>query len=387
MTLIYDAGLEDKPSTHVFAIGVGSYPHLNGGDEDRKAKNTLSLGQLFSPPTSMKTFVEWFFNPSFGFNNPDAPLSTVRCLASSVSPIQIQTSIELSDPISTANLDNIENEFAAWVDDLKKNENNVGIFYFCGHGIMVENHYLLAEDFGNPMSLKPFKYAFDITMTMRALDREINGSIYYFIDACKEISSELALSLGTGPDSLININIKNRVMRKYSCCLSATGDGKLAYAPLNGQVSRFTNSLLRALSGYCGSRVPGQKFWQINGESLGNSINAILDYEWSLEKNSKNFQICDISTSGKVVSFHITNTKPKVTLSVNLNPETNRHLYKIYAESATTVVSQEWKNECFITDVPTGQYKIGAIHANGIDQDTRPDQDVLPPHYNLVLNG
>jgi Caspase domain len=197
VTLIFDSGLEHSPSTHVLAIGVGRYPHLLGG-EAALAANPLGLRQLTSPPVSLRAVSDWFMRPlihagQVGFVNEDAPLGTLHAVASAFQSVEVLTPNGLIGA-PPATMANIEAAFASWLQCLKRNPSNLGVFYFCGHGIMVSDHYLLAEDFG--AGLNPWSKAFDISNTIRAVEREVGGALYFFIDACREVSRELALSVG-----------------------------------------------------------------------------------------------------------------------------------------------------------------------------------------------
>lgn len=65
------------PATHVLVIGVGDYPHLNGGT------GTLTelhggMGQLTSCPESARAFATWVISDL----NAPAPLASVSLLLS-----------------------------------------------------------------------------------------------------------------------------------------------------------------------------------------------------------------------------------------------------------------------------------------------------------------
>lgn len=139
---------------------------------------------------------------------------------------------------------------------LKHHPDNIGVFYFCGHGVMASDHYLLAEDFGRS-NAQPWAQAFDISTTIRAIEREVPGAVFYFIDACREIARDVAMTLGADPNALQFADLSKKVIRKSATVIYATGEGELAFAPKGGQVSRFTSALLCAMSGYCGIKSPG----------------------------------------------------------------------------------------------------------------------------------
>ena len=61
--------VHDQPvpgsATHAIVIGVGTYPHLNGGT-DALRRNTTAWGSFTSPPISARTIANWLilFRPS-----------------------------------------------------------------------------------------------------------------------------------------------------------------------------------------------------------------------------------------------------------------------------------------------------------------------------------
>src|SRR5262249_42476040 len=155
-------------------------------------------------------------------------MASIEALASSEAAITITTPGGAVTP-DPATLDNIERAFDAWIGRVASADANIGILYYCGHGIMVADHYLLAEDFGKS-SQRPWGQAFDISNTLRAAEREVKGALFFFIDACKEISREQALSLGANPTALKAVDLTKPVIRSASSLIEATGEGKLAFA-------------------------------------------------------------------------------------------------------------------------------------------------------------
>ncbi len=389
MTQVFDSGRGNSPSTHVLAIGIGNYPHLLGGDKKLAAK-PLGLKQLESPPVSLKALLDWFLGPanvpqSVGFANGEAPLGTIHALASARQPVSIDTP---NGPIilDRAIKDNIDNAFASWLDAVKRNDSNIGVFYFCGHGVMVSDHYLLAEDFGE--SLQAWAKAFDVSSTIRAVEREINGALYIFLDACREIPRELALSVGANPQSLMSVDLTKKIARKSAVSISATGEGELAFAPPGGEVSRFSKALLRALSGFSGMKKAGQLAWEVDGETLASAIRKILEYEWerAQNQNAGRLQVCEQLINGRSVPLLRLSTAPKVAVEVNYLPEAMRVKYQLYVRSAQQSVVQTKENRSLEAELPMGVYAVGAVDPDGVySPDIRQDEDLRPPYYNLNL--
>jgi len=136
MSLVYHSQASKKEpnsvGTHVLTIGIGEYPHLDGGT----GKRTPALpgrGQLSAPPVAAQAIASWFIRGDLGkgFNNPDAPLAGVDLL---VSPWSEFVSPAGSKPSSDeATSERISSVFREWLSKLQLNERNVGVLYYCGH--------------------------------------------------------------------------------------------------------------------------------------------------------------------------------------------------------------------------------------------------------------
>lgn len=393
MTLLRDSTVQGQAGTHVLAIAVGSYPFLLGGNK-KLTNKPMGLKQLKSPPVSVKALVDWLLTPpgmngTAGFVNAQAPLATVAALASSADPLLIDTpggQLQL-DP---ATKDNIQTAFEEWVDRLKSHPDNVGVFYFCGHGLMVSEHYLLAEDFGRS-NAQPWLQAFDISTTIRAVEREVAGSVYFFIDACREISRDLAMSLGAEPSALMQVDLTKKVARKYVTAIYATGEGELAFAPQGGEVSRFTAALLCAMSGYCGIKAAGSATWNVDGESIAYAVRQLLDYD-ALEmagKPGSGKQVSEQAVQGSSVPLLRITTAPKVKVRLDLSPAQRRALYEMYVLSAKgNRVAQQLLDQAFKVEVTRGFYEVGAQDpAGALPHVFLLEEEFVPPMYTFTLQS
>lgn len=80
------------------------------------------------------------------------------------------------------------------------------------------------------------------------------------------------------------------------------------------------------------------------------------------------------------------NSSPKVAVEVTYTPETKRALYELYLQSTAMRIAQTQLDKPFEVDVPMGIYSVGAIDPSGVLQaDVRPNEDLRPPRYNVVL--
>jgi hypothetical protein len=384
MSLIHDTAQPGVAGTHVLAIGVGRYPHLLGGDGQLAAK-PLGLRQLQSPPVSLQHFLRWCFAPADtgGFSNASAPLASVEVLVSSAQPLPIDTAggMQTAD---AATRQNIQDAFESWLQRLRAHPDNIGVFYFCGHGIQVSDHYLLAEDFGRS-AVQPWANAFDLSNTVRAVEREVAGSVFYFIDACREISRDVAMTLGADPHALLAADLSKPLLRKSQTQILATGEGELAFASQGGQVSRFTAALVSALSGYCGIREAGSATWQVSGESLATAVRSLLEFETLLTPSRK--QVSEQQVAGTAVPLLRLNRVPQVRVMLDLTPPQYRSRYELFLQSVKGGrVAQRLLDQVFRVDLPRGFYDVGALDPNGtLPLLLHAEEELMPPAYALTL--
>jgi hypothetical protein len=391
VTLIYqNAALgAEQSGTHVLAIGVGRYPHLLGGDAET-AERSLGLRQLESPPESLKAVLDWFLRPNFvagsvGFTNPSTPLASVEALVSTDEPF-VMDDLPETPAIHAATRENIQEAFEAWLARLKSHPDHIGVFYFCGHGFMVAEHSLLAEDFGYS-NAQPWSSAFNVSSTIRAVEREVSGSLFFLIDSCRGIAREVALTLGADPHALLAVDLTKAVSRKSMTAIYAAGEGELAFAPRGGAVSRFTSALLYALSGYCGVRKPGVSTWNVDGEGLASAVRLLLEFEGRERTSSR--QVSAQTVQGSPVPLLQLATLPKVKVWLDLLPSDRRALYELYLKSFTgDRYAQSLLNQVFEVDVPRGFYEVGAQDPHGaLPAVKHPAEDLSPPVYVLTMEA
>lgn len=393
MTLLHDTGLPAQAGTHVLAIGVGSYPHLLGGSK-KLANKPLGLKQLQSPPVSVKKLLDWFLAPvlvpgAAGFSNAAAPLASVEALASSAPGTTIDTPGG-AVALDAATRQNVQDAFEAWLDRVKAHQDNVGVFYFCGHGLMASEHYLLAEDFGRS-NAQPWAQAFDVSTTIRAVEREVPGTVYYFIDACREIARDVAMTLGADPNALVAVDLNKKVVRKSVTAIYATGEGELAFAPQGGEVSRFTSALLCAMSGYCGIKPPGAATWNVDGEGIAAAVRQLLEFD-ALDIKGKagaGKQVSEQAIQGSPVPLLRLASAPKVKVWLDLTPSQRRALYELYLVSANgNRVAQTLLDQVFRIEVPRGFYEVGAHDpAGALPAVVHAEEELVPPMYSLTLQS
>jgi hypothetical protein len=347
----------------------------------------MGLGQLTSPPISAKAVADWFlariYKPTtpFGFSNPTAPLSSVDVLLSPSGAYKRPDGNSID--VDIADKAHVEQSFEQWRQRLVGNPASIGVMYFCGHGVMSANQYLLTADFGdNPGN--PWSKAFDLSLTVRALEREVPGPLYFLVDACRQVPKTFAATLGANPQALRVVQLNKPLVNSSRLELQAAGEGALAFAVPN-KVSRFTDALLRALSGFCGEKVPGQNVWQTTGEELARSVRHILEQG---NKTVERRQQVEQVLIGPTV-LQVDTTPPRVMVDLDLLPVDRRSAYRLYLRSLKGDASEHdaaaypWR-----LDVPGGFYDVGAkpTEAGAIALISESEQ-LRPPNYEYVFSA
>ncbi|MFL9910439.1 nSTAND1 domain-containing NTPase [Paraburkholderia sp. RL17-337-BIB-A] len=330
MTILYERGTPTSAGTHILVVGVGRYPYLIDGTPGLLADYPLGLGQLSSPPVSAKAFIDWCFAPLFdpaaaGFENPDSPLLSLEGLASSEAPVVVDTPTGSAE-LGLATRSNIQTAFARWRSHVISNDANIGVFYFCGHGVMVNSHYLLAEDFGQNAD-DPWGGAIDISRTIRGVMRAAKGSLYFFIDACRQISRDMNSIEGGEPRALLSFVKRDPVIANAVSLIEATGEGKLAFSLEKGKTSRFSEALLVALSGNCGVHHRDSGTWDVDSVTLASTVRRLLEEG---NKATAYRQFCRPEIEGASVPLLRLRVKPRLAMELPLTiPEIRNGLERL----------------------------------------------------------
>lgn len=377
----------DAPGTHVLIIGVGYYQHLRGGPDSRDRVH-LGLNVLESPPASAMDLARWIIGGDGiggGLNNPNAPLTTLEILVSSQQSEQLDVA-GAQYAIERASLPQVQSGFDRWLEEVRRHPNNVGMLYFCGHGVMGNGpeHILLLDDHGANRN-RPFQTgSFDLSNTVRALWRQVSAQLYIFIDACRTYDRRVGDRMGARPAPLLDDGASSANINRGTTWIESTGEGLPAYGDVNG-VSRFTDALLQALDGYCGAPQPGTPVWLVNGSALSQAVPKLLAMV-NKERGGEP-QACAPHPSGAVdAPLHQTMQIPKVKVEIELSPEALRVLsrYEIHNLVDATVppiiggqVAGIWR-----TEARKGMYEVRIAstkpYASGA-------QFFEPPHYHLPV--
>jgi hypothetical protein len=385
MTLIPLSQTPDaaKPQTHAIVIGVGDYPHLRGGSLYDAAASPVTMGlkQLTSPVVSATAFANWLVTKH---SNPAAPLGSVELL---LSPGDYQPPGEDAPRVTveTATMQNIQNAFDRWYErcdtlngkahDAAKD--NVGIFYFCGHGVEYEVLALLPEDFGASKN-RPWDTSIDFTKTWYGMGDCKAKTQCYFIDACREASIDTLKSKGFSPRPLKTSQSLSFPPRAAPI-LYATPSGQTAQGPPHS-VSYFTEGLIKTFDGLGGDRKVGVK-WKVTPDSLAKAMIHLM---------SKLKHPCATGGTSNIPSvIHEVHDPARSLVYISCRPSQALGVAELSMRKAAATTPQyqrtpqvdPWEHE-----VETGTYDIEVKFSNGeYSNGALSGEIVYPPFYECEL--
>ncbi len=267
MATVYDNVRADRAQLHALVIGVGEYPHLAAGD----APNTLGLPPVASPPVSARLVGEWLLDAG---GCAGAELGSIEFCASAGQRLNGADS-------SPADIASITNAVDAWSRRCDADAEQVGFFYFCGHGIEpLGETVLLANDFGSRPGamwhgLINFTRTFDGMAGCKARRQ------YYFVDCCRQAASAAALDPSFSPAVLAGYGrgAPHKPGDQPRCrpIYYSTVPGSSAYAPAAALPSVYCDFLLDCLRKGTGTRFDGEhQVWNVTADSLGTALRALL---------------------------------------------------------------------------------------------------------------
>lgn len=362
MTLIHESDTRGPlgGGTHVLLIGVGWYRYLKDGDKEKGQAERLSyLGQIDSPPVSAHALANWIIRTPL--TPPRHPLASVELLVSSRDPSHqpFVMADGTSKQIAAATWDGIAAAWTRWRHRCDEHEDNVALFYFCGHGLSQgTSSYLLPEDFGNP-DYTPWDHAIDFGKSWVNLNMYNKAARQYaFVDTClhaerEAIANPRELSHGSSSPGA-----------RSALALHATVPNASAHAPSGAVRSCFASALLEALQGNEAENLSKRGRWRVSLERLSETINRRLRTYRTPCTSQRTYSSGAFILEGE--SLHELSTLParvtvrcqprramaQATLFLTRQPGGADYLTR---EPEFSVELNEW-----VVAVPAGIYQIGA---------------------------
>jgi hypothetical protein len=259
--------------THALVIGVGRYPHLVGGNDPRPDV-AGGMGQLSSPPISARAFADWLLSE---YRFPGKELASVALLLGEERPQPyFDPRTNVGSEVAVATINNIVEAVKSWRGRAHSNPENRLIFYFCGHGVSDGTDMaLLAADFGAD-DLNPMEGALDFRLLQAGLKLCAAGEQMFFVDACRTNTDTLISqwnSAGRAPLGGGRRPPELGVM--LPATYYATLDGARSHAR-PGEVSLFSEALLRSLRGAASDDDEGKGDWRVRTGRLGDAIGHFM---------------------------------------------------------------------------------------------------------------
>lgn len=383
MTVLLDDSA-NQPGTHVLIIGVGTYAFLKGG-KGAEFKHHMSMGQLSSPPESATELTEWFLDAADGFHNPDRPLRSLQLLCSSDDGLTWPAQGGGNTPIERATTANVKKAIAAWVSRANRDEDNLALFYFCGHGLSFgqTQNSLLLESWGeNGLDPMCDALAFD-EMRLGLMQQCKARHQCHFVDACRSVpTKEYRDEFGTRTgEPVVAGGVSNRVRNKIAPVYFATGLASAAYG-LDKQPSLFAQGVLLAFRGTA-SR-DADDHWDVGVSAMAEGINKGVE---SLAFQTQP-QYCQPLEAGQSLILHRLRRDPEVIVKVWMHDETLLGKAVLACTSADMALRKEREPRAvpWWVPLPLGIYNFEALasdnRANVIGKRTK---NIAPPSAEVRL--
>lgn len=365
-------------STHALVIGIGYYPHLIGGDK-RLFENCEGMKQLTSPPHSARKIAEWLIQH---FANPAKELSTVSLLISENEPQQFQAA-RMAQPVvpKPATMANVKKAVKQWKARGDKNQDNLLLFFFCGHGIAQGiDVALLMQDFGKDPD-SPLSTAVNFPDLHRGMDQCTASQQCYFIDACRSSSSTLIEASNYSGEPIIPgraVKTRYNLPPREAPIFYSTLEGEAAYGRV-GRETIFTEILLKSFNA-CGSDNNYEdESWRVSTTNLKLAIDTLLKEQ----AESKQYAPTSSLTT---FDLHYLAAPPQIPVTVRCTPpEKIKQSAFTYSKDGHVMASRPPASEVWKTDILVGRYCFSAQFPETVWQ--KDLIEIRPPSRTINLEG
>jgi len=349
---------------------VGDYPHLNGG-AGSPALDPLGLTQVTTPRFTAPVIADWLMS---GYSNPACPLGSLEVLVSPTAKIPLPGGG--SAKAHPATMTEIKRAFATWEKRCSTQPDNIAFFYFCGHGLLKTEQFLLPEDFGDPGLPNQWENCIDFDGMRLGMRRCKAQTQIFFVDACRETPFGMLTQTNVSGDELISASITDTVT--CSAVYYATTQGRQAYGPDN-DVTYFGQAVLCCLKGVAGLNKGGK--WVVDTYSLGNGLGQVMA---QLKRRHKLPLACNPNVSG-MAHIHEAAT-PRVIAAVECSSQAaNKVSEIILSRGATLIQSLVGQAKPIIEEVDAGDWLIEVRFPGGQFPGSPPQQHTfLPPVFEGV---
>jgi hypothetical protein len=376
MTTVLDTAAPG-PGTHALVIGVGAYDHLVGG-RGTLLDNPFGLKQLGSPPRSALAFAEWLLG---GLANDVAPLASLEVVISARTPVTIADSGGQRVEVEPATMANIRAATERWFARADSHDDNVAVFYHCGHGLESSDLALLAQDFGAPGGdpVQLWANAYNFHRTYRGMAKCKAKGQFFFVDACRQVSADVLEFDGRDLAALIAPKLRGQNSTRNAPILYASARAARAFARTDS-VSRFTSALIEALDSNGAERQQGR--WQVSNATLGRGV--IKRIELGNVKGVPSQDCVSDGESAGTTTIHVLADAPRVPVIVSGKtlPATAALEFRRSVSAPpdlTAAGPAPWR-----LDVQAGTYALWALDGQQLIADLT-EEWIMPPAYEREL--
>jgi hypothetical protein len=346
------------PATHALVVGVSRYQFLpaNDGDPSPNDHETFGLRQAKTPATSAWKFANWLKG---SYNNPTAPLGTVRLLLSPSDweKQNVPALAALPAEVLPATRENVAAAVDEWFEACNASSGNVAILYASGHGIQIskdDGGIVLLEDFAKERSV--LTHSLDVPAVRAGMaGTTMAQQQFYFVDAC-EVRPTQAIdfqSMGAG------VNLPNPFEGAARCSAvyySASPSTEALGEPGNGTL--FVQALIECLElTAVDTHTHENGWWVVTTSSL---MRALPKRVGELARSFNSEQTGTTGGQLAEVIFHVLPEAPKVPVTLELDPEAviAGATARLWDGVATSVFEGERFTPKLTKSVPAGQYVL-----------------------------
>ncbi|MBW1799848.1 MAG: caspase family protein, partial [Deltaproteobacteria bacterium] len=276
----------------------------------------------------------------------------------------------------TATIANVKRAVRDWKGFGDLDENNLLLFFFCGHGVArgLDGLTLLMADYGETDDM-PMEGAIDFAAMHRGMAQCKASEQCYFIDACRKVSDIATRTTATG-DSVIQDNQNRPYVSDWNYAIFySTLGGEAAYGRKD-KPSYYTEELIKGLNGTGSNNRNGEGKWRVSTGDLNIAIHRGLSLRGDKIK---------IPMSALVqFEFHELKKDPVIPVTVYCDPRTDNELATLScSRGGRKIQSREPKPEDWEVDIPYGLYDFIAEIDNRRGQ--RQDEPILPPYREIEI--
>lgn len=373
MTLLKNV-VDAAPGVHALVVGVGTYPHLEGG---KKApfSDAQGMKQLGSPPKSAGVVANWLLN-EHSVNG--RPLKSLDVLVSGTS--QLVNDVGDKVKAEPATFVRVRDAIRAWKARGASNADNVLVFYFCGHGVSTgAENSLLVENFGDDEN-DPFAAAIDMVKLLTGMRKCAASRQVYLIDACRTVSEDYLKKYANSGAAIIDATAHTNLGTVQQAVIWSTSLGAQAFGNL-GAPSLFATGMLQALKGAAGA-LDDNGDWVVKPLSLKAGLDVVMQ---RLAPDVE--QIVSLDHVSKDFPFHYLPGPPKVPASVRCDPLTFMSKSQLVCSSAAGPVATRVPAaaERWDLELDVGDYEFQATVPPALALVGKQKVTVFPPGRNVSI--